>query len=89
MRYLVLSILILSGCKNGNILPKDPHWRYGQHVKYEVPEFFRSICNGRGIVIGKYFGMGEVIYHVEPESSDSEFKCFNANKYFPQSFKID
>gem|GEM_PF-4975005 len=93
MKKLLFCIaLILAGCcNNSKPLPPDPHWKYQEHVKFEVPEFYRLVCDGNGIVLVKATQNDTVIYTVEPSytKGKSAYDCINAQNTFDIYFKRD
>lgn len=86
---IFISILFLIGCKQENPPSKDPHWKYKQHVKYDVPEFYSLVCDGNGIVLNKSIANDWVYYTVEPISTSKKYDCFNTNNTFSVIFKRD
>lgn len=87
---LILSFM-LAGCYGDPKLPKDPHWQYEQHVNFDVPEFYRSVCDGQGTVIERIVKMGAIAYRVQPDTPESKgeqrFECYNANNSFLVEFE--
>lgn len=48
MKYLILTLL-LCGC-GFTYKSAEPRFKRGQEVKYKVPEFYRLVCSGKGVV---------------------------------------
>lgn len=75
---LLTLLVLLAGCwgPQSEKLTDDPGYVYGDEATYEVSEFYKDVCSGKGTVVEKIpWTSDRIYYHLEVPKKDALKGC--------------